>query len=110
VEFYKLYFKGAFMKIQIQGWLRGNILCVELFFEKKISDSLKIKIFDNFSDTHPYCQGIRRIRIGIPGNSANVRRGILRYSPEYFRNSGFCLLVARDSLGITDLKYFRKKL
>jgi hypothetical protein len=44
----------------------------------------------------PYCQGIWWIRIGIPGNSANVRRGILRYSPEYFRNSDFCPLVTRD--------------
>ncbi len=51
----------------------------------------------------PYCQGIRRIRIGIPGNSANVRREILRYSPEYFRNSDFCPLVARES------KSFSKK-
>ncbi len=43
----------------------------------------------------PYCQGIRWIRIGIPGNSSNIRRGILRYSPGYFRNSDFCPLVTR---------------
>jgi hypothetical protein len=43
----------------------------------------------------PYCQGIRRIRIGIPGNSANIRRGILWYSRYYFRNSDFCPLVTR---------------
>ncbi len=29
--------------------------------------------------SNPYCQGIRWIRIRIPGNSANIRRGILRY-------------------------------
>jgi hypothetical protein len=42
---------------------------------------------------HPLLPGIRRIRIGIPGSSANIRRGILRYSPEYFRNDYFCPLV-----------------
>ncbi len=44
---------------------------------------------------NPYCQGIRRIKIGIPGNSENISKGILRYSLEYFRNTNFCLLVAR---------------
>jgi hypothetical protein len=52
---------------------------------------LKIKLLVH----SPYCQGIRRIRIGIPGNSANIRRGILRYLPEYFRNSDFWPLVTR---------------
>ncbi len=42
-----------------------------------------------FQKANTYCQGIRRIRIGIPGNSANIRRGTLWYSPEYFRNSDF---------------------
>ncbi len=35
------------------------------------------------------------IRIGIPGNSSNIRRGILRYSSDYFRNSDYCHLVTR---------------
>ncbi len=50
----------------------------------------------------PYCHGIRRIRIGIPGNSENISKGILRYSSEYFRNTNFCLLVARESSASTE--------
>jgi hypothetical protein len=53
----------------------------------------------------PYCQGIRRIRIGIPGNSTNIRRGILGYSPEYFRNSYFCPLFTRASMFL--IKYLK---
>jgi hypothetical protein len=35
----------------------------------------------------PYCQRIRRIRIEIPGNSENISKRTLRYSPEYFRTA-----------------------
>ncbi len=57
---------------------------------------MKAKVWRRNSKAYyPYCQGIRWIRIGIPGNSANIRRGILQYSPEYFRNSDFCFLVTR---------------
>jgi hypothetical protein len=31
--------------------------------------------------SNPHCQGIRRIRIGIPGSSANIRRGIPIFVP-----------------------------
>jgi hypothetical protein len=34
-----------------------------------------IKICGNWK-LNPYCQGIQRIRIGIPGSSANIRRGV----------------------------------
>ncbi len=45
----------------------------------------------------PFCQGIRRIRIGIPGNPENICGGIPRYFPECFRNSNFWSKVARGS-------------
>ncbi len=66
---------------------RANLLSVFIFlkFEQKkksIGDARRrnMKIKRNWK-LNPYCQGIRRMRIGIPRSSANIRRGIPIFCP-----------------------------
>jgi hypothetical protein len=46
----------------------------------------------------PYCQGIRRMRIGIPVSSANIRRGIPIFCPLITRERFWLVSRSNDNL------------
>jgi hypothetical protein len=82
------------MEILDTRWIFLSILLYKKINFKYLHQNCITFIMAN---PNPYCQGIRRIRIGIPGNSKYIWKGIPRYSPEYFRNSNSFPLVARES-------------